>query len=189
MNSLCFATLILVRFRNVLSVGSEILGMEIWWVEDQVKLMELLLNLVWLAIAVGSYAIVGWRLVRAGSTKASGPNRLQCIVALSCSLAILFPVISLTDDLHEMQATLEEASSARLVIKQCGVSHSLTSARALHSIYFVAPSFATAVSWIVLGRAATQEVSRPAAGHRVSTPIRAPTFPNGHSSQLENYSS
>jgi hypothetical protein len=176
MNSLCFATLILIRFRQRITCGSEIREMEIWWVEDQVKLMELLLNLAWLAIAVGSYAIVGWRLACARSTKASGPNRLQCIVALSCSLAILFPVISLTDDLHEMQATLEEASSTRLVIKQCGVSHSLTSARALHSTYCVAPPFATVVSWTVLGRVATQEVSRPAAGNRVSTPIRAPPF-------------
>ena len=53
--------------------------MEIWRTEDQVKLMEVLLNLAWLAIAIGSFAIAGLRLARTNPTKASAPSRLQCI--------------------------------------------------------------------------------------------------------------
>jgi hypothetical protein len=145
-----------------------------WVGEDQVKLMELLLNLTWLGIAVASYAIVGWRLACSNTTKARGPSRTQCVIALGCALAILFPVISLTDDLHEMQATLEEASSARLVIKQRGVMHSLTSGQAPHSIAFVVAWFGSAVSWTVLGGVATQKVSHPSRGLELSTPSRAP---------------
>lgn len=135
--------------------------------------MELLLNLVWLGIAIASYVILGWRLARRGR-KATSPRRVQSIMALSCVLAILFPVISLTDDLHEMQATLEEASSARLVIKQCGATHLLTAKRALHSIHLAAPSFATAMHWTVLGGVTIQKVSRPSPGVQVSKLSRAP---------------
>ena len=51
-------------FANVLAgrVGDSRYGN--WWTEDQAKLMELFLNLAWLAIAIGGYAIVGWRLAR-----------------------------------------------------------------------------------------------------------------------------
>jgi hypothetical protein len=141
---------------------------------EQVKLMELLLNLAWLVIAMAGYLALGWRLARANARKADGPTRIQCIVALSCALAILFPVISLTDDLHEMQATFEEASSARLVIKQCAGTLSPASGQALHSIYFVVRSLATAVSWTVLGGVVAQKMCRPLPGLRVYTPNRAP---------------
>lgn len=153
--------------------------MEIWWVEDQVKLLELLLNLAWLVIAIASYVFLGWRLACSNTTRASGLSRIQCIVALSCALAILFPVISLTDDLHEMQATLEDVSSARLVIKQCGVSHSLSSRRALPSIPFVVPSFATGANWSLLGIVAAQKTSHPLPVLEASTSSRAP--PSAHS--------
>lgn len=148
--------------------------MEIWRAADQVRLMELLLNLAWLAIAVASYAALGWRLACSDSARPGGPSRIQTAVALSCALAVLFPVISLTDDLHEMEATLEDASSARLVIKQCGVPHLPTSGRALHSIAFVVASFGSAVSWTALGGVAAQKVSHPSQDLELSTPTRAP---------------
>ncbi len=147
--------------------------MQIWWAADQVRLMELLLNLAWLTIAVASYAVLGWRLT-CNSAKASSRCRIQSIIALSWVLAILLPVISLTDDLHEMEATLEDASSARLVIKQCGVPHLPTSGRALHSIAFVVASFGSAVSWTALGGVAAQKVSHPSQDLELSTPTRAP---------------
>jgi hypothetical protein len=69
--------------------------------------MELLLNLVWLLLAVPAYYL--WRKAR------RGPNldrytSLQYLFALGCALVLLFPVISATDDLHAMRAEMEESS-------------------------------------------------------------------------------
>lgn len=75
--------------------------------------MELLLNLLWLVIAVGSVVI--WRgMWRRGKA----PSRFEW-VALATMLFLLFPVISLTDDLHEEVVVVECAT---------GTKHFLTSA-------------------------------------------------------------
>src|ERR1700681_2293431 len=98
--------------------------------------MELTLNLVWAIIAVASYALL-FRHLSSRAEHARSPSRSPCVVALTCVLAILFPVISLSDDLHEMQAALVEASPSVLVIKKCVVNHSSNHARALHQVPFV----------------------------------------------------
>lgn len=75
--------------------------------------MELLLNSIWLVIALGSVCV--WRGVwRRGKT----PSRREW-VALATLLFLLFPVISLTDDLHEELAVAECST---------GTKHFLTSA-------------------------------------------------------------
>jgi hypothetical protein len=79
--------------------------------------MELALNLVWVIIAVVSYVFLICRLAKYGVGDARGSRRARCILALTCFLATLFPVISLIDVLHEMQATAEEASPSGLVMK------------------------------------------------------------------------
>jgi hypothetical protein len=81
------------------------------------RIMELALNLVWAIGAADSYGLLFHRLAICGAGNARGLSRCQCIVALTCFLAILFPVISLTDVLHEMQATAEAASPPGLVMK------------------------------------------------------------------------
>ena len=100
--------------------------------------MELALNLVWAVIAAASYAALIRKLGYQCSGPASGAERgvtqVRCVIALTCVLAILFPVISLTDDLHEMQATAEEASPSGLIIKQCVASHSPSADRTRHPI-------------------------------------------------------
>src|ERR1700680_3569165 len=83
------------------------------------RIMELTLNLVWSITAVVSYVFLICRPAKCGAGDARGSSRARCIVALTCFLAILFPVISLTDDLDEMQATTEEASPPGLVMKRC----------------------------------------------------------------------
>jgi hypothetical protein len=64
--------------------------------------MELLLNLVWVALAVGLFVIF-WRRRPAAS------NGLR-MMALACVLLLLFPIISASDDLHPAQALAEEAT-------------------------------------------------------------------------------
>lgn len=63
--------------------------------------MELLLNLVWALLA--AIMIGSWR--RSGSR--TGANRCNQLVALAVLLLILFPVISVTDDLQALQNPAE----------------------------------------------------------------------------------
>jgi hypothetical protein len=70
--------------------------------------MELLLNLVWLALAMLSIALfVAKRRATAGKSHAS---QATALLALGCVLALLFPVVSASDDLHPTQAVLEDAT-------------------------------------------------------------------------------
>jgi hypothetical protein len=84
--------------------------------------MELALNLGWLLLAVACCHF-WWprqRWVGAGT-----PRCFRGLVALGCALVVLFPIISVTDDLHAEQAVMED-SSARLS-KLWGNTHSTSS--------------------------------------------------------------
>ena len=79
--------------------------------------MELLLNIVWLALAVPAIWI--WQQKPAHA----GPQRFGCwlpILLLGCVLVLLFPVISATDDLHAMRPEMEESSASKRMLKQAG---------------------------------------------------------------------
>jgi hypothetical protein len=69
--------------------------------------MELFLNLLWLLIAVVSVAY--WRR---HAPPDAAKRRPQCI-ALACALLLLFPVISLTDDLHAEVMLVEDGNTAK----------------------------------------------------------------------------
>jgi hypothetical protein len=72
--------------------------------------MELALNLVWLAVAItAAVRFAVWRRDQRASR--------QLVVALCavCVLALLFPIVSVTDDLHTDAAAAEETSAMRRV--------------------------------------------------------------------------
>jgi hypothetical protein len=73
--------------------------------------MELLLNLIWVLLSVPALWI-WWRRGRV--------DQGQSLLALGCVLALLFPVISATDDIHAMRAEMEESSSSKAINKQPG---------------------------------------------------------------------
>jgi hypothetical protein len=79
--------------------------------------MELLLNLAWLLLALPGY----W-LWRNGEPQraARRVTALQGLLALSCGLVLLFPVISATDDLHAVRAEMEESSASKRAVRQAG---------------------------------------------------------------------
>ena len=77
--------------------------------------MELLLNIVWLMLALP--AIWVWRRDADCAHPARGFGRAVPFLILGCVLLLLFPVVSATDDLHPMQADIEE-SNPRRVVKQ-----------------------------------------------------------------------
>jgi hypothetical protein len=71
--------------------------------------MELALNIVWLLVAVGAFASVCVRV--ASETER---RRIWLIgVATLCAVTLLLPIISITDDLHDSSAVLEEAWAVR----------------------------------------------------------------------------
>ena len=71
--------------------------------------LELFLNLAWLAIAISALsAFAMW----ARAEKSAG-GRLRVGIAVACGLALLFPIISVTDDMSPDTTALEEWSAAR----------------------------------------------------------------------------
>ncbi len=77
--------------------------------------MELLLNFVWLLLAVPAYWL--WRARVADSNRCGFSSR-QGLLALGCLLVLLFPVISATDDLHAMRAEMEEPGVSKRSVRQ-----------------------------------------------------------------------
>jgi hypothetical protein len=73
--------------------------------------MELLLNLVWIALAVGAFgALAATQHVSAQEDRVPGARNVKALLALSCVLVLLFPIVSASDDLHPSQALLEDAT-------------------------------------------------------------------------------
>jgi hypothetical protein len=138
--------------------------------------MELALNIAWALIAAASYTQLFRFLARRAPGEARGPSRAECIIALTCVLAILFPVISLTDDLHEMQATCEEASTSGLVIKKCVAGRLSTPERTLHQVLFIATSVAANFRWTIVGSVAARQSARNSTAADHCALGRAPPF-------------
>ena len=70
--------------------------------------MELLLNLVWVALALSALYAFLRRRQSCGWT-ARVPSR-KALLAISCGLVLLFPVVSASDDLHPTRAVFEDAT-------------------------------------------------------------------------------
>lgn len=132
--------------------------------------MELLLNLIWLLLAVPAFCV--WRIAKCSP----GTNKRSpyCWLTLACILILLFPVVSATDDLQAMRPEMEESSSQDTlgnryhgkVLASVGVvCDSFLSPARLHC---VRPE--PAVSGLV-----TRPITLPSAIHFVSTRVgRAP---------------
>ena len=105
--------------------------------------MEISLNLLWLAVAViaASVWIFRWR-------PASRDSALSAAVALGCALVLLFPSISLTDDLHPQIVAVDAAAGKRNTCQLissagCKVSSApgVASRLAAHLVAVVAQTF------------------------------------------------
>ena len=69
------------------------------------KMFELTLNLIWAAVAVSAFAFVLPRT----------RPRWAASIALSCILVLLFPIISVSDDLSAQWEAIDEATAVRRV--------------------------------------------------------------------------
>jgi len=86
--------------------------------------MELVLNLAWLLLALPAYWL--WRDCRSVPV-ARRFTALQCLLTLGCTLVILFPVVSATDDLRAMRAEMEESPASKRSIGQSSGERPATS--------------------------------------------------------------
>lgn len=73
--------------------------------------MELALNLIWLGISC-ALLVLGIPLIR---QKGIAPSHWVAVMALVCVLCLLFPVISMTDDLHNTPAVVENKKLKNLM--------------------------------------------------------------------------
>ena len=136
--------------------------------------MELALNAAWFVIAIASYVLLVWQLATRGLERAQRTNRFRLFVSLSCALAVLFPIISLSDDLQAMQAAAVEISPPRLVTKKFGVNDHSKLEQKLHHAPYVAASVVTGVGWASPEGIAAQQKADFVTGLQQSTPSRAP---------------
>jgi hypothetical protein len=82
--------------------------------------METTLNLIWLLVTIA--AVWLWRFRWTVSRENRRHSRRMESIAMVCVLALLFPVISLTDDLHPETVAVDSASGKRnacLVAASC----------------------------------------------------------------------
>lgn len=84
--------------------------------------MELLLNLIWALLALGAFFVLLGS--RHSSVRRLRVPYLNALIALSCIVWLLFPVVSASDDLHPTQAVVEDAT--RRVQQSVAAVHQLT---------------------------------------------------------------
>jgi hypothetical protein len=114
--------------------------------------MELLLNLVWLLLALPAYWL--WRR-GTGARLAHRITALQFLLALACALVLLFPVISATDDLHAMRAEMEESASSKRAVRQAGSERHSAWVNRLQG----PPALVRNIDWLPTPQAGLLEVS------------------------------
>jgi hypothetical protein len=134
--------------------------------------MELLLNLIWITLALAALCAFARR--RSSSPQVPGSRWIKALLALTCSIVLLFPIISASDDLHPVQAAVEDASK-RVQLALASGSADRSAAPTAAILFFVAfamyLSFASPASW----RRCEQRVAvRVLHGERTSAPGRGP---------------
>jgi hypothetical protein len=119
--------------------------------------MEVLLNSIWIAIVIAAFACA---LPRLRTRRA-----LTIAIALGCALALLFPIISISDDLVIDRDALEEGTSMR---RASGATHH-------HDTPVLAATIIVMLIVLVaIGSVATNDVPSFAAASRIALPARAP---------------
>lgn len=108
---------------------------------DLIRLMEVALNTLWLLIAIGAFLF--WRTLgcgRAPARRTAGSS--YRVVALASALILLFPSISLTDDLHQEQAVMEDSSRSVMKARELGETHQRAGRSLFPAVLAALPYFA-----------------------------------------------
>ena len=102
--------------------------------------MELLLNIVWLAIALAAFA----RLAAWSRTEPDRRRVAAACIATACVVALLFPIISITDDLSASVASINETAAVQLVM--AAAAHIIVAVALTLVAFVVEESFALPVA-------------------------------------------
>lgn len=121
--------------------------------------MELLLNLIWVVFAVA--ALCAW------GRRRGKPQSRPHLIAVICLLALLFPVISATDDLRAMRSEMEDSSSSKRSLKQA-VTGKLSWQRTIHN-----PPALLVSAFVSVPSGDASKVAIPTPPPRFSAPFRA----------------
>jgi len=130
--------------------------------------MEGTLNLLWLVIAAA--ALVVWRAQWSRSWRRFAPLGA---VALGCVLVMLFPEISITDDLNAEQAVMEESSRATLKGRHAAERCLSAGKQTVHFAAHIHPGL-PAVAWIVTGTTSSPEAPLLSWGLVFTSEARSP---------------
>jgi hypothetical protein len=122
--------------------------------------MELLLNLVWLVIALAAIGAFRMRPGRDRRARDSQPQKAW--IALACILVLLFFAISLTDDLHPELVMMEDSSWTRRhsPVLHGGSAHSSGANDCAHALVAELPGF-NSLPPIALSDLAADEEATP----------------------------
>ena len=134
--------------------------------------MELLLNLIWIALALTALSVFASR--RSTTPQISGSRWIKALLALSCSIVLLFPIISASDDLHPVQAAVEDASKrVQLALEAAPAARTTapTAAIFLFVAFAMYVFFGSVVAW---RRSEHQLAVRVLDGERLPSHGRAP---------------
>jgi hypothetical protein len=126
--------------------------------------MEAILNLLWLAVALGLIGL--WRFRWLVSRRIPRAGVLPEIVAIGCAISLLLPAISLTDDLHPEIVAVDAASGKRnsclLAVDAAGARHA-TPASSFQSILAILPAPLAHVELKIAGiNLPTEDLESPA---------------------------
>jgi hypothetical protein len=124
--------------------------------------METFLNLVWLAITLASVWL--WRFRWIVSRKNPRHSTRMEAAAMVCILALLFPVISLTDDLHPETMAVDAASgkrNARLIAATAHQARAATQSPLTHLTIGPTSESSAVTGWIVSEIASPSQLNNP----------------------------
>jgi hypothetical protein len=115
--------------------------------------MELLLNIIWLALAVP--ALWMWRQKAKCVQHPQWLGRYRPFILLGCALLLLFPVVSATDDLNAMRPEMEDSNPSTRPFKHSAGARSNLSTHATGIVpsqhvgaRFVPPDESCGLVWI-----------------------------------------
>jgi hypothetical protein len=78
--------------------------------------MELVLNILWLTLALPAFWM--WRHESVSAQNCRRFARVRPWLVFGCVLMLLFPVVSATDDLHAVRQEIEESAPSKRMVKQ-----------------------------------------------------------------------
>jgi hypothetical protein len=134
--------------------------------------MEVFLNSIWLVLAIT--AVLFWQTEgKEGALERREHNSRYRFLVLACALILLFPVISVTDDLHGEQAVMEDSSRSVMKARQLAQGGLRAGKSSFPALLVAIPDHASA-PFVVTARVARNETRVPRLNRMSPGESRAP---------------